>query len=50
MKLYAKLPKDDDGAKKMRFEGIRGQRYTEIFIIGGTRSPAWSAVSTTRSG
>ena len=35
MKLHAKLPKDDVGAKKMRFEGIRGQRYTEIFIIGG---------------
>ena len=36
MKLHAKLPKDDVGAEKMRFEGIRGQRYTEIFIIGGS--------------
>jgi len=36
MKLHAKLPKDDVGAQKMRFEGIRGQRYTEIFIIGGS--------------
>ena len=35
MKLRAKLPKDDAGAQLMRFEGIRGQRYTEIFIIGG---------------
>jgi hypothetical protein len=34
-KLHAKLPKDDVGAQLMRFEGIRGQRYTEIFIIGG---------------
>ena len=36
MKLHAKLPKDDVGAEKMRFEGIRTQRYTEIFIIGGS--------------
>jgi hypothetical protein len=36
MKLRAKLPKDDAGATQMRFEGIRGQRYTEIFIIGGS--------------
>lgn len=35
MKLFAKLPHDDAGAKLMRFEGVRGQRYTEIFIIGG---------------
>ena len=35
VKLRAKLPKDDAGAQLMRFEGIRGQRYTEIFIIGG---------------
>ena len=36
MKLHAKLPKDDVGAQLMRFENIRGQRYTEIFIIGGS--------------
>lgn len=35
MKLSAKLPQDDQGAQLMRFEGIRGQRYTEIFLIGG---------------
>ncbi len=35
MRLHAKLPKDDAAAQLMRFEGIRGQRYTEIFIIGG---------------
>ena len=35
VKLRAKLPKDDAGAQLMRFEGVRGQRYTEIFIIGG---------------
>jgi hypothetical protein len=35
MKLFAKLPQDDTGAKLMRFENVRGQRYTEIFLIGG---------------
>jgi hypothetical protein len=35
MKLFAKLPHDDTGAKLMRFEDIRGNRYTEIFLIGG---------------
>src|SRR5262245_35242817 len=35
MKLSAKLPEDDRGSKLMRFDGIRGQRYTEIFLIGG---------------
>ena len=35
MKLIAHLPEDDTGAKRMRFDGVRGQRYTEIFIIGG---------------
>ena len=35
MKLSAKLPPDDQGAQLMRFEGVRGQRYTEIFLIGG---------------
>ena len=35
MKLHAKLPKDDAGATFMRFDGVLGQRYTEIFIIGG---------------
>jgi hypothetical protein len=35
MKLSARLPQDDQGAKLMRFENVRGQRYTEIFLIGG---------------
>ncbi|MGZ4664974.1 MAG: DUF1254 domain-containing protein [Mycobacteriaceae bacterium] len=35
MKLSAKLPHDDIGASLNRFEGVRGQRYTEIFLIGG---------------
>lgn len=35
MKLSAKLPHDDIGAALMRFEKVRGQRYTEIFLIGG---------------
>ncbi len=35
MKLSAKLPPDDKGAKVMRFENVRGQRYTEILLIGG---------------
>lgn len=35
MKLSAKLPRDDKDAKLLRFEGVRGQRYTEIFLIGG---------------
>ncbi len=29
------IPKDDVGIKLMRHEGINGQRYTEIFLIGG---------------
>jgi hypothetical protein len=33
--LSAKLPPDDTDAKLMRVDGIRGQRYTEIFLIGG---------------
>ena len=33
--LSAKLPRDDAGAKLMRFDNICGQRYTEIFLIGG---------------
>ncbi|MGA9161702.1 MAG: hypothetical protein WB297_12680 [Actinomycetota bacterium] len=33
--LTAKLPQDDAGATLMRFDGVRGQRYTEIFLIGG---------------
>src|SRR5215470_4784932 len=33
--LSAKLPHDDTGAALMRFDDIRGQRYTEIFLIGG---------------
>ena len=30
MKLSAKLPHDDEGATLMRFDNVRGQRYTEI--------------------
>jgi hypothetical protein len=33
--LSAKLPQDDADAKLMRFAGNRGNRYTEIFLIGG---------------
>ena len=33
--LSAKLPHDDAGAQLMRFENVRGQRYTEIFLLGG---------------
>jgi hypothetical protein len=33
--LSAKLPHDDTDAKLMRFDNICGQRYTEIFLIGG---------------
>lgn len=33
--LSAKLPQDDADPKLMRFEGNRGNRYTEIFLIGG---------------
>ena len=35
MKLSAKLPPDDVGASLMRFDNVRSQRYTEIFLIGG---------------
>ena len=36
MKLVsAKLPHDDADAKLMRFENVRGQRYTEILLVGG---------------
>jgi hypothetical protein len=33
--LSAELPQDDVDAKLIRFDNIRGQRYTEIFLIGG---------------
>jgi hypothetical protein len=33
--ISVKLPQDDEGAKLLRFEGVRGQRYTEMFLIGG---------------
>ena len=33
MKLSARLPRDDTDATLMRFDGVRGQRYTEIFLI-----------------
>ena len=39
MKLSAKLPHDDEGAQLMRFEDVRGQRYTEMFLIGGNVLP-----------
>ena len=29
------MPPDNEGAKLMRFETVRGQRYTEIFLISG---------------
>jgi hypothetical protein len=32
MKLSAKLPPDDQGAKLMRFENVRGRRYWRITI------------------
>jgi len=35
MKLSAKLPHDDVDATLMRFENIRGRRYTEIILVGG---------------
>ena len=35
MRLMAHLPDDDTDARLMRFEGIRADRYTEIFVIGG---------------
>ena len=31
----AKPPEDDAGAKPMRFENLRGNRYGEVFLIGG---------------
>jgi hypothetical protein len=31
----ATLPQDDAGAELRRFENLRGNRYTEIFLIGG---------------
>ena len=36
--LSAKLPQDDADAKLMRFEGTRGHRYTEVFLIGADES------------
>ena len=33
MKLSTKLPSDDTDATLMPFDDIRGQRYTEIFLI-----------------
>ena len=35
MKLSAKVPQDNEGATLQRFENVRGQRYTEMFLIGG---------------
>jgi hypothetical protein len=39
MRLSAKLPQDDEGAKIMRFEDVRGQRDTQLGINQG--SPAF---------
>lgn len=35
MKLSAKLPPDDTNATLMHFDETRGERYAEIFLIGG---------------
>lgn len=35
MKLSAKLPHDEIGAGLMRFENVRGRRFTEILLVGG---------------
>ena len=34
-KLVVTLPKDGAEAKPFTFKGVRGQRYTEMFLIGG---------------
>ncbi len=34
-KLVVTLPNDGAGAKPFTFKGVRGQRYTEMFLIGG---------------
>jgi len=34
-KLVVKLPNDGADAKPVSFQNIRGQRYTEMFLIGG---------------
>ncbi len=34
-KLVVSLPKDGAEAKPNTFRGVRGQRYTEMFLIGG---------------
>ncbi len=34
-KAVVALPQDDAGAKLMHFDNVRGNRYTEIFLIGG---------------
>lgn len=31
----ASLPQDDANLEKMHFDGVRGTRYTEMFLIGG---------------
>jgi len=33
--LATKLPQDDAGARVMRFDGVRGGRYAEIFLVDG---------------
>jgi hypothetical protein len=34
-RLVVDLPRDDASVKLLRFENIRGNRYTEMFLIGG---------------
>ena len=34
-KLIVTLPNDGADAKPYTFNGVRGQRYTEMFLIGG---------------
>ena len=33
---FADVPKDDENIKLLRFDGINGNRYSEIFLISGT--------------
>jgi len=45
-KLVVTLPNDGADAKPFTFKGVRGHRYTEMFLIGGNGSrlklpPGW---------
>ncbi|WP_419174527.1 hypothetical protein [Desulfosediminicola sp.] len=33
---FADVPKDDEDIKLLRFDGINGNRYSEIFLISGS--------------